>query len=171
MALRSLTSKHAIFALFFLLVTVTASMLVNSGSNRTVASLAAVMLADPQASYTLRSTPSSVTSTLITITTQQLTSPANLTAHPNVSLNRAKEDPDAYTCERAEREVKEAHSRRCGSASAVFHTSCWCGIPVNCCVQGKGPATCTCHEWWPKEGPRWLTTGQKGPNGSDCWWC
>ena len=103
----------------------------------------------------------------VTISTHVSPSPANLTATPEVNINMAKDKPEEYTCEHAERLVKEKHARRCGSVSAFFRARCWYGIPKNCCIKGKGPATCTCHVWWPREAPRKLTTGQY-PHGSSC---
>jgi hypothetical protein len=160
--------KYAILVFLSLMITGALSNIFNSTSHCTIASLSAAMTAYANPSQTLCSAPASILLTLITTTTRHPTSLVPPVADSNVSLNMAKEKAEAYTCERAQRESSEFHNRRCGHFSAIFHFHCYLGTPWNCCRGGKGPTTCLCHYWWPKDAPRTLKTGMGPPDGTKC---
>jgi hypothetical protein len=55
---------------------------------------------------------------------------------------------------------KKANFHDCDSLLAPFRRRCDNPRPKNYCLSGKGPASCNCHGWWPKEAPRTLPTEQ-----------
>lgn len=160
MAFLSLLVRAAIFVLLFAVVTATTKPF---GGSDTVGhtSLAAATPASTQSDFATVTTTRILPPLSPSVTpSRPLKSEANLTTIPEVNLLVAGTEAEEWTCERAEREAKEARHQRCNDFMVVVRLRCWNIWKGNCCVKGKGPATCVCSWWWPRGAPYNLPPGK-----------
>lgn len=168
MASLSLLAECAILIFLSAVATGTTSKLVNSSNRDAFTSFAAITPVSIRSGDTLDGSASSFPSTTFTrITVYPSASPANVTVNPGLKFNMATAVPQEYTCEQAERVVKETYHHRCISVIGLLRARCYLGTPKNCCQKGKGPASCPCYAWWPKEAPRELPIGDRS-RGNSC---